>query len=143
MKIVLQRCHRASVVVEGETIGEIGRGLAVFIGIEDGDDEEAAARLARKIVALRVFDNAQGRFDLSVRDIGASVLAIPNFTLCGDARKGTRPDFSSSAPSEEALALFNRFVTLLREQNIVVGTGRFGAHMDVQVENDGPVTLIL
>ncbi len=143
MKIVLQRCSGARVDVEGETVGEIGRGLVVFVGVEAGDDETAAARLARKIVALRVFDNAEGKFDLSVHDVGGAILAIPNFTLCGDARKGTRPDFASSAASADALFLFNRFVTLLREQNIDVQTGRFGAHMDVRVENDGPVTLIL
>lgn len=143
MKIVLQRCHRARVRVEGETSGEIARGFALFVGIEGGDNEDAAACMARKIVALRVFDNALGRFDLSLRDVQGAILAIPNFTLCGSARKGTRPDFSSSAPPLEALALFNRFVTLLREHLIEVQTGQFGAHMDVYVENDGPVTLIL
>lgn len=143
MKIVLQRCQAAWVEVDGKIVGNIRDGLTVFVGVESGDGEDAAARMAAKIVALRIFDNAEGRFDLSLRDVGGSVLAISNFTLCGDASRGTRPSFSSAAPSDEALSVFNRFVTLLRAQGVAVETGTFGAHMNVHVENDGPVTLFL
>ena len=143
MKIVLQRCHAARVEVEGEIVGEIGHGRTIFLGIEKGDDESCAARLVGKIAGLRVFDDEAGRFDRSLLDVGGSALVISNFTLCGDARKGTRPNFSSAAPPDEANQLYQRFVTLLREQQVPVATGTFGAAMRVWVENDGPVTLLL
>ncbi len=147
MKIVIQRCLAARVEVEGEIVGEIARGLAVFVGVEEGDGEAQAeaqaAKMARKIIGLRIFDNHEGRFDLSLLDVGGQVLAISNFTLCGDARKGTRPSFSGAAKPDSANAIFARFVTLLREQNVVVASGVFGADMKVTIENDGPVTMIL
>lgn len=143
MKAVIQRCHRAQVEVGGEVVGSIGRGLAIFVGIETNDNEERAARLAQKIAALRIFNNAEGKFDLSVQDIGGAALVIPNFTLCGEARKGARPNFGGAAPPALAEPLCERFVTLLRHHNIPVETGVFGAMMNVQVENDGPVTMIL
>ncbi len=143
MKIVIQRCRSARVEVEGEVVGQITRGLALFVGIEDSDDESAAAKMARKIVALRIFDNDEGRFDRSVSDVGGALLAISNFTLCGQTQKGARPNFGSAAKPETARALFGRFVTLLREQNVAVECGVFGADMTVFVENDGPVTLVL
>jgi len=143
MKIVIQRCRRARVEVDGEIVGRIENGLAIFVGIAGGDDEKTAARMAQKIAGLRIFDNAEGKFDLSLRDAGGGALAIPNFTLCGDARKGARPNFSGAAPPDAASLLFSRFVTLLRETGTPVESGIFGAHMIVTVENDGPVTLIL
>ena len=143
MKAVIQRCHRAQVEVGGEVVGKVGRGLAIFVGIAEGDDEERAARLAQKIAALRIFNNTEDKFNLSLKDIGGAALVIPNFTLCGDARKGTRPNFGGAAPPVVAEPLFKQFVTLLRGHNIPVETGVFGAMMNVLVENDGPVTMIL
>ncbi len=143
MKAVIQRCGRASCEVEGEIVGSIERGLTIFLGVEQGDNGEKAARLAQKIVGLRVFDNAEGQFDLSLKDVGGSALVITNFTLCGDARKGTRPNFSAAAPPSEAKLLYEQFVTLLGSHGVLAATGRFGASMRVIVENEGPVTLIL
>jgi len=143
MKAVIQRCHAAQVEVDGEVVGQIGPGLAIFLGVANGDDEACSARLAQKVAALRIFDDAAGRFDLSVRDIGGGALVISNFTVCGDARKGTRPNFSGAAPAEEANRLYQRFVTLLGDQGIPVQTGIFAASMRVNVDNDGPVTVVL
>lgn len=143
MKAVVQRCSSAQVEVDGEVVGKIGRGLAIFLGVEADDDDGRAARLAQKIAALRIFNNAAGKFDLSLKDIGGAALVIPNFTLCGDARKGTRPNFSGAAPPALAEPLYGQFVTLLRSYGIAVETGIFGAMMRVQVDNDGPVTMIL
>ncbi|HVF11022.1 MAG TPA: D-aminoacyl-tRNA deacylase [Abditibacteriaceae bacterium] len=143
MKAVIQRCHGAQVEVEGNVVGQIGHGLVVFLGVAEGDDEAVAARLAQKIATLRIFDDAAGKFAFSVRDKSGAVLVISNFTVCGDARKGTRPDFTAAAPSAVADHLYNRFVKLLAEQEVIVQTGVFGAAMRVQVANDGPVTVIL
>lgn len=143
MKIVIQRCLAARVEVEGEIVGQIAQGLAIFVGIEDGDDNRKLAQMARKIVALRIFDNDEGRFDRSLVDIGGAILAISNFTLCGQTQKGARPNFGGAAKPAFAQPAFDYFVTLLRAHNVVVETGTFGAHMKVLVENDGPVTMVL
>ena len=143
MKAVIQRCHSARVEVEGKVVGEIGQGLVIFLGVFATDDESCAARLAHKVAGLRIFDNAEGKFDLSVRDVGGAALVISNFTICGDARKGTRPNFSAAAPPAEANQLYERFVSLLAEQQVPVQTGVFGVAMRVLVENDGPVTVLL
>lgn len=143
MKLVIQRCFQARVEVEGKVVGKIARGLTVFVGVENGDDETQVEKMARKIATLRIFDNDEGRFDRSLLDIDGQVLAISNFTLCGDAKKGARPNFSGAAKPDAAHALFSHFVTLLRAQNVVVASGIFGVDMKVWVENDGPVTMIL
>jgi D-tyrosyl-tRNA(Tyr) deacylase len=143
MKAVIQRCLAARVEVEGKIVGEIGPGLAIFLGVGQDDDEATAARLAQKIAGLRIFDNDEGKFDRSLRDMGGSALVISNFTLYGDARKGTRPNFGGAARPERANFLYERFATLLNEQGPEVQTGTFAAAMKVSVENDGPVTLIL
>ena len=143
MKLVLQRCSSARVEVEGQIVGKIGRGWVAFVGVEEGDSEAQARKLAEKVAGLRMFDDDAGRFNLSVRDVSGSVLAVSNFTLCGDTRKGTRPSFSRAASPDGARELFETFVTLLRAWKVPVETGIFGAHMKVSVENDGPVTLIL
>jgi D-aminoacyl-tRNA deacylase len=143
MKAVIQRCHRASVEVEGKVVGQTGPGLAIFLGVAKGDDEAAAEKLARKIAGLRIFNDAEGRFNLSLLDVQGGALVISNFTLCGEARKGTRPSFSEAAPPDEANRLYGCFVTLLRGLNVPVETGIFAAKMNVLVENDGPVTMIL
>jgi D-tyrosyl-tRNA(Tyr) deacylase len=143
MKAIIQRCRSARVTADDVLAGEIGRGLVIFLGVATGDDEATAARLARKIAALRVFDNAAGRFDLALREVNGAALVVSNFTVCGEARKGTRPNFGRAAPPQTANHLYEHFVTLLREQQIPVQTGVFGASMQVEVINDGPVSLIL
>ncbi len=143
MKAVIQRCRHAHVEVEGEIIGRIEQGVAIFLGVAEGDDESCAAKLTAKIPGLRIFSDADDRFNLSLKDVDGAALVISNFTLCGDARKGKRPSFSSAAKPEGANLLYERFVTLLREQGVKVETGQFAASMRVLVENDGPVTMIL
>lgn len=143
MKAIVQRCKRARVEVNEEVVGEINHGLTVFLGIMAGDGEAQAARLAKKVAALRIFQAADGKMSDSVRDISGQVLLIPNFTVCGDTRKGNRPSFTAAAPPEEAKVLCEQFATLLRRESVPVETGVFGADMSVMVENDGPVSLIL
>ena len=143
MKLLVQRCTRAQVLVESEVVGQIAHGLALFLGIAAGDTDEAAQKLVAKVASLRIFSNADGKFDLSIREVGGSILLISNFTLCGDARKGARPNFSGAARPEEAQVRVESFATLLRAQGLEVAEGRFGADMQVLVENDGPVCLLL
>lgn len=143
MKAVVQRCLSARVEVENQVVGSIGQGLTVFVGVAQGDGLEAAVKLAAKIAALRIFCDAEGRFNLSLKDVCGSALVISNFTLCGDARKGNRPSFTAAAPPAEANQLYESFAKLLSEQGVPVARGVFGADMRVYVENDGPVTLIL
>ena len=143
MKAVIQRCRHASVQVEGETVGEIGQGLVIFLGVAAADDETCAARLTKKIAALRIFDDSDGKFNFSLQDVAGAALVVSNFTLYGDARKGTRPNFSAAAGAELANRLYESFAKLLIEQGISVQKGVFGAAMQVQVFHDGPVTLIL
>jgi D-aminoacyl-tRNA deacylase len=142
MRALLQRVSRASVSVEGVTIGQIGAGLAILLGVRTGDTDENAAWLAEKAVNLRIFEH-EGRFDLSLLDVGGAALVVPQFTLYGDARRGRRPSFSDAAPPEQASELYERFCQHLRRHGIPVETGSFGAHMLVEILNDGPVTLWL
>lgn len=143
MKLVVQRTDFAQVCVEGEIKGEIGRGFLVLIGIGLGDTREAADRLARKLTGLRIFPDEQGRTNLSLREIGGGILAISQFTLYADCRKGYRPSFTQAAPPDQAEALYLYFVEKLRESGLPVETGVFGAHMDVTLRNNGPFTVIL
>lgn len=143
MKVVLQRCSSARVVVDEETVGQIAQGWAAFVGVEQHDDETCARWLAQKIVDLRMFDDADGRFNLSLRDVNGSVLLVSNFTLCAKMGKGTRPSFSNAAKPEHARELLEAFATLLQSAGANVQTGVFGAQMKVEVANDGPVTLWL
>ena len=133
MKAVLQRCAAARVEVDGEIVGQIGAGAAIFVAAMDGDAEANAAKLAQKIAALRVFSNDEGKFDLNLQDVGGEALVISNFTLAGETRKGNRPSFSRAARPEVAQGLVDTFATLLAAQNIRVATGRFGADMKVFV----------
>jgi len=144
MRVVLQRVLRAGVTLResGET-RTIGPGLVVLIGIGHADTPADADTLARKLAALRVFQDAHGRMNLSLRDINGTMLIISQFTLLGDARKGRRPSFAAAAPPEIALPLYERFVQAVRAEGIPVQTGEFGADMSVLLENDGPVTLIV
>lgn len=143
MRIVLERVSEAWVRVEGKEVARIGPGYLLLVGISKHDEQEELAFWARKIPELRLFPDKQGKFDRSLRDVGGEILCVSQFTLFGDCRKGRRPSFSEAAPGPEAQQLFDRFVELLRDQGIPVKTGVFGAHMEVGLVNDGPVTLIL
>lgn len=143
MRIVAQRVAKARVTVEGETVGEIGQGLLLLVGIGRGDDEKGLGWLADKVLDLRIFEDEEGRMDRSLLEIGGEVLAVPQFTLYGDVRKGRRPSFDAAAPPGEAAPLFQRFVERLKESGLRVEQGVFGAKMEVELVNDGPVTLIL
>lgn len=143
MRAVVQRVTDSSVTVDGEVTGRIGKGLMVLIGVEDGDNEKDADYIARKIAALRVFDDAEGVMNLSVQDIGGEILAVSQFTLLGDVRKGNRPSYFQAAGPEEADALYRKVIELLTEKGIHVEEGVFQAEMMVQISNDGPVTILL
>jgi len=140
---LLQRVSVASVVVDGETVGAIERGLLVLVGVERGDGDPQADRLIERLLGYRVFADEQGKMNLSVRDIGGGVLLVPQFTLAADTDKGTRASFTSAAPPDEGRRLFDRVVTGMRALHPVVATGRFGADMKVALVNDGPVTFRL
>ncbi len=143
MRAVVQRVSEASVVVDGQVVGAIGRGLLALLGVTHADGEAEAAALARKIAGLRIFEDAAGKFNLGLSDVGGAVLVVSQFTLYGDARKGRRPSFTDAARPEQAEPLIQRFVELLRNADIPVQTGVFGTVMAVHLVNDGPVTLWL
>ncbi|MBN1542734.1 D-tyrosyl-tRNA(Tyr) deacylase [candidate division KSB1 bacterium] len=143
MRALIQRVSEASVSVEGRVIGEIGRGMVLLTGIRQGDPHVAAEFLADKIVNLRIFDDDDGKLNLSALDIGAEILVISQFTLYGDCRRGRRPGFSDAAPPEFSKPFFDRFVVLLEQSGLKIVQGRFGASMQVKIFNDGPVTLML
>jgi len=144
MKAVVQRVIQGSVTVEGELVGQIGRGLVVLLGVKEGDSEAEAQWLAQKIANLRIFEDQEGKFNRSLLDVEGAALVVSQFTLYGDARRGRRPSFSEAAPPEVAAPLVERFAELLREQGVKrVEQGRFQATMLVEIHNDGPVTIIL
>ncbi len=143
MRAVVQRVARAEVRVDGQATGRVGRGLAVLLGVARGDGEDDARLLADKVAALRIFEDPAGKMNLSVRDVSGGVLVVSQVTLLGDARKGNRPGFVDAAPPEEANALYERFCALLRERGLEVATGVFRASMEVELVNDGPVTILL
>jgi D-tyrosyl-tRNA(Tyr) deacylase len=138
MRAVVQRVEHASVLVEGETLSVIASGLLVLLGVGQDDDEAIADRMADKLLALRVFEDDDGKMNLSVREVEGELLCVPNFTVYGDARKGNRPSFVQAAPPERAEELYKRVKDRLGAQG-----GEFGAHMEVELVNDGPVTLIV
>jgi len=142
MKMVIQRVSRAEVRVDGEAVGRVGVGLAVLVGLEHGDDEDQLERAARRVATLRIFSDDEGRMNRGLDEVGGAVLAVSQFTLAGSIRKGRRPSFDRALAGEAAEPLFNLFVELLREEGVTVETGIFGALMDVELVNDGPVTLI-
>jgi D-tyrosyl-tRNA(Tyr) deacylase len=143
MRAVVQRVARARVVIDGQTVGEVGRGMVVLLGVSHDDTAETAAWLADKIVGLRVFNDADGKMNLAVGDVGGGVLVVSQFTLYGDCRKGRRPSFIDAARPEVAVPLYEAFVNAVKALGVPVATGRFGAMMQVELVNDGPVTLIL
>jgi len=143
MKIVLQRVARASVAVKGEAIAEISKGLLILFGAEKYDDEEKVIFLADKILGLRIFPDEKGKMNLSCQDISGEILVVSQFTLAGDCSKGRRPGFDNAAPPDEALKLYQKFIQQISKSGIKVATGKFGADMQVELINDGPVTFTL
>src|SRR5216684_9052219 len=143
MRAVVQRVSRAKVTVNGEVAGEIGVGLLVLLGVGRDDTNADATYLVEKIAGLRVFEDAQGKMNLSVQDVGGSVLAVSQFTLYGDVRRGKRPSFDAAAPPEHARRLYEYFVERIRASGLPCETGRFQEMMQVELVNDGPVTFLL
>ncbi len=143
MRVVLQRVSRASVTVDGNTVGTIGAGLLVLVGFTPGDDQGRIDWMADKIVGLRVFRDDDGKMNRSIADVGGSVLVVSQFTLYGNVSKGRRPSFVDAAAPDEAIPLYEAFVAALRERGVAVETGEFGAVMEVDLVNDGPVTLVI
>ena len=143
MRAVVQRVTRARVVIDGETVGEVGTGLLVLLGVTHTDTAEAASWLADKVVGLRIFNDADGKMNRSVADVGGGVLVVSQFTLYGDCQKGRRPSFIDAARPEVAIPLYEAFVNEVKALGVPAATGRFGAMMQVELVNDGPVTLIL
>ncbi|HYZ78463.1 MAG TPA: D-aminoacyl-tRNA deacylase [Gaiellaceae bacterium] len=143
MRAVVQRVARARVAVEGEVRGEIGPGLCVLLGVARGDSGAAAERLASRVARLRIFENEGGRFDRSLLDVGGAALVVSQFTLLADTAKGNRPSFTDAAPPEEAEPLYQRFCDELRALGVEVATGVFGARMELELTNEGPVTIVL
>ena len=143
MKALLQRVTSASVSVGGEVVGRIGQGLVVFVGVANGDTEKDAQYLAKKTVNLRLFSDEVGRFNLSLLDIKGELLLVSQFTLLADTKKGRRPSFVEAAPAAQAEELFEQFVEQARSSGLKVETGRFQQYMQVEIHNDGPVTILL
>ncbi|WP_066365476.1 D-aminoacyl-tRNA deacylase [Neobacillus fumarioli] len=143
MRIVVQRSKAASVTVNGEVTGQITKGLVLLVGVTHDDVEEDARFLADKIANLRIFEDENGKMNLSLLDVGGEILSVSQFTLYGDCRKGRRPNFLAAARPEHAIEIYRTFNQLLRQKGIHVETGVFGAMMDVALINDGPVTLIV
>ncbi|MGB9688387.1 D-aminoacyl-tRNA deacylase [Thermogutta sp.] len=143
MKACIQRVQWARVKVNGEVVGEIKKGLLILLGVAIGDTEKEAKILAEKTAQLRIFEDEQGKMNLSLAEVGGAVLVVSQFTLLADCRKGRRPSFTKAAPPEDAERLVNHFLQLLRAQGLPVATGRFREHMAVELLNDGPVTILL
>ncbi|WP_251549320.1 D-aminoacyl-tRNA deacylase [Neobacillus muris] len=143
MRIVVQRSKAARVTVEGEVTGQITKGLVLLVGVTHNDSESEAAYLAEKIANLRIFEDEAQKMNLSLLDVGGEILSVSQFTLYGDCRNGRRPSFAEAARPEHAIQIYEAFNQLLREKGIHVETGVFGAMMDVELTNDGPVTLIV
>jgi D-tyrosyl-tRNA(Tyr) deacylase len=143
VRAVVQRVGEARVLVDGETVGDVGAGLCVLLGVAEEDDEAEAKRLAAKVARLRVFANEEGRFDRSLADVGGGALVVSQFTLIADTTKGNRPSFSGAARPERAEPLYETFCAALEREGIEVARGRFGARMVVEISGDGPVTVVL
>ncbi len=143
MRVLVQRVKRAGVTVSGSEIAGIGKGLLLLVGVGKDDGAEDIKRLSKKVLALRIFEDAQGKMNLDVKQVGAEILSVPQFTLYADTRKGNRPGFDLSAEPKMANEYWKRFDTLLKESGVEVKEGVFGAHMEIELINDGPVTIWL
>ena len=143
MKALIQRVTDAAVTVEGTVVGKIGHGLVVFVGIANGDTLEDIQYLMHKIIELRIFEDTEGKFNLSVTDVSGDLLLVSQFTLLANTRKGRRPGFTDAAPPEMAQTLFNQFVEQAVNTDLKVATGKFQTHMLVEINNDGPVTIMI
>ena len=144
MRVVVQRCSRAEVRIDGQTVGQIGRGFPLLVGVTDGDSEAQADLLAKKVAQMRVFEDSEGKMNLALKDVDGAILSISQFTLYADCKKGNRPSFIRAARPETAAPLYDYFNARLRsEYGLQVETGRFGADMKVDFINDGPVTILL
>ena len=143
MRAVLQRVRRGKVSVDGRTVSEIGSGLVILLGVGHSDTEETARILAEKAATLRIFEDEQGKMNLSIRDVGGAAIVVSQFTLYADTRRGRRPSFTDAALPDHARPLVDRFAELLQGQGIPTQTGEFGASMLVEIDNDGPVTILL
>ena len=143
MRAVLQRVRRGKVSVDGREVAEIGPGLVILLGVGHGDSEATAREMTEKIAHLRIFEDAQGKMNLSILDTGGAAIVVSQFTLYADTRKGRRPSFVDAALPDAARPLVDRFAALLAGQGVPTQTGEFGAHMLVEIENDGPVTILL
>lgn len=144
MRVVVQRCSRAEVRIDGQTVGQIGRGFLLLVGVTDGDSEAQADLLAKKVAQMRVFEDAEGKMNLALKDVDGAILSISQFTLYADCKKGNRPSFIRAARPDTAAPLYDYFNARLRsEYGLQVETGRFGADMKVDFINDGPVTILL
>ncbi|MBL7043565.1 MAG: D-tyrosyl-tRNA(Tyr) deacylase [Pirellulaceae bacterium] len=143
MRACVQRVSEASVTVDGDVVGQIGHGMLVLLGITQDDSRRDVQFMAEKTTGLRIFEDAEGKMNRSLIDVGGGMLVVSQFTLLGDCRKGRRPSFVTAAEPELAERLYEEFVAEVQQRNVTVGTGRFRAHMDVALVNDGPVTLLL
>jgi len=143
MRAVVQRIKSATVRVEGEVVSDVGRGLLVFLGVGKGDTEDDAEYLVKKVAGLRIFEDEAEKFNLCLTDVGGELMVVSQFTLYGDARKGKRPSFTDAAQGDNARDLYEYFVFKAKDMGLKVGEGRFGAKMDVELINDGPVTMLL
>lgn len=143
MKVLLQRVKRASVTIDEKLFSSINYGILALVGIEKGDTIEQVNKLADKIFKLRIFEDANGKMNRSILDVKGEMLVVSQFTLCGDCKKGTRPSFDRSAPPDIANSLYEEFIEKIKNYGIKTGTGKFGAMMDVELINDGPVTFML
>jgi len=143
LRAVIQKVAHASVKVDGNIIGEIGKGLLVLLGMQESDDEKVMDYMMDKIIHLRIFEDEEGKMNLSLKDVGGELLIVPNFTLYGDARKGKRPSYSNAAPPAVAEQIYNRFIEKAKATGIKVEQGKFQSHMEVNLLNDGPVTILM
>jgi D-tyrosyl-tRNA(Tyr) deacylase len=143
MRACVQRVHEAAVIVEGVRIAKISQGMLVLLGVAKDDTQDDVGQMAEKLIALRIFDDADGKMNLALADVRGAMLVVSQFTLLGDCRKGRRPSYINAAPPELAEALYEQLVRVVAEQGIEVAQGKFRAHMDVSLVNDGPVTLLL